>query len=374
MRRRGTRIVRLSAAGRRAVPLPMNHPTAAHRRPPPARPTSDGARRPAGAAAASRAGSTGATGERLAESSLQLSGMYCAACAGIIEQALARRRRRASGPRSARRRSAPPCAGTRQRTRPSRLVEAVRARRLRRRARRRRAGARTAPHASTAQALWRLFVAGFCAMQVMMMATPSYVAGPGELAPDLRQLLNWGSWLLALPVLVFSAGPFFSGAWRSLRQRRIGMDVPVALGIAGHLRRQHRRHLRPRRPLRPRGLLRFADDVRQLPARRRASSNCARATARRRRWRARAGAPARDRAGALDADGSVEAVSVQRLRAGRPRARAGGPGLPGRRRAARGRRHAGRRGAAHRRIAAGAPRPAGAARGGRQHQPAARRC
>jgi Cu2+-exporting ATPase len=31
--------------------------------------------------------------------------------------------------------------------------------------------------------------------------------------------------------MVFSAGPFFRGAWRSLRSRRIGMDVPVALGI-----------------------------------------------------------------------------------------------------------------------------------------------
>jgi Cu2+-exporting ATPase len=79
--------------------------------------------------------------------------------------------------------------------------------------------------------VWRLFVAAFCAMQVMMMATPSYVATGNELAPDLRQLLNWGSWLLSLPVMVFAAGPFFTGAWRGLRQRRIGMDVPVALGV-----------------------------------------------------------------------------------------------------------------------------------------------
>ena len=64
-----------------------------------------------------------------------------------------------------------------------------------------------------------------------MMATPSYVAGPGELAPDLWQLLAWGSWLLSLPVLAFSAGPYFSGAWRALRQRRISMEVPVALGL-----------------------------------------------------------------------------------------------------------------------------------------------
>jgi P-type Cu2+ transporter len=81
-------------------------------------------------------------------------------------------------------------------------------------------------------ALWRLFVAAFCAMQVMMLATPAYVSAPGELAADHKQLLDWGSWLLTLPVLCFSAAPFFAGAWRAVRQRRIGMDVPVAIGIA----------------------------------------------------------------------------------------------------------------------------------------------
>ena len=82
------------------------------------------------------------------------------------------------------------------------------------------------------QALWRLFVAGFCAMQVMMFATPSYVASAGELSDEMRQLLNWGSWIVSLPVMVFSAGPYFSGAWHTLRRGHIGMDVPVALGIA----------------------------------------------------------------------------------------------------------------------------------------------
>ncbi len=82
------------------------------------------------------------------------------------------------------------------------------------------------------RALWRLFVAGFLMMQVMMLAAPAYVAGAGELAPDLDRLLRWGSWVLTLPVMVFAAGPFFSGAWRQLRGGRLGMDVPVALGIA----------------------------------------------------------------------------------------------------------------------------------------------
>jgi P-type Cu2+ transporter len=82
------------------------------------------------------------------------------------------------------------------------------------------------------QALWRLFVAGFLMMQVMMLATPAYVAEAGELSSDLDRLLRWGSWVLTLPVMAFAAGPFFSGAWRQLRAGRLGMDVPVTLGIA----------------------------------------------------------------------------------------------------------------------------------------------
>ncbi|HOM13144.1 MAG TPA: cation-translocating P-type ATPase [Rubrivivax sp.] len=174
--------------------------------------------------------STDGGGRRIAESTLRLSGMYCAACAGIIEQAL--------GGVDGVQRATVSAAGQRaavhwdpQRTRPSLLVEAVR-----------RAGYDAAPdvaaparelrRAEGRRALWRLFVAAFCMMQVMMLATPSYVAGPGELAPDLAQLLNWGSWVLSLPVLLFSAGPFFAGLWGSLRSRRIAMDVPVAIGIA----------------------------------------------------------------------------------------------------------------------------------------------
>jgi Cu2+-exporting ATPase len=173
---------------------------------------------------------TGRDGGRVAESTLRLSGMYCAACAGIIEQALAS----VDGVSQATVSAAGQRAAVRwdpQRTRPSQLVEAVR-----------RAGYDAAPDAAaparelrlaeSRRALWRLFVAAFCMMQVMMLATPSYVAKPGELEPDLAQLLNWSSWVLSLPVLLFSAAPFFVGMWHGLRSRRIGMDVPVAIGIA----------------------------------------------------------------------------------------------------------------------------------------------
>ena len=81
-------------------------------------------------------------------------------------------------------------------------------------------------------ALWRWLVAGLCMMQVMMYAWPAYVAGPGEITPDMVQLLRWASWVLSLPVLLFSCAPFFGNAWRDLRRRRISMDLPVALGIS----------------------------------------------------------------------------------------------------------------------------------------------
>lgn len=168
-------------------------------------------------------------GERRAESSLRLGGLHCAACAGLIEAALLR----LEGVEAARVNAAAELAQVcwdPARTRASALVAAVR-----------HAGYDAAPDlAADARALrareqglalWRLFVAAFCAMQVMMFAAPVYFAAPGELAPDLRQLLHWGSWVLTLPVMWFSAAPFFTGAWRALRQRRIGMDVPVALGL-----------------------------------------------------------------------------------------------------------------------------------------------
>jgi Cu2+-exporting ATPase len=80
-------------------------------------------------------------------------------------------------------------------------------------------------------ALWRMLVALLCMMQAMMYAVPRYTAGD-EMPGEIVRLLVWAEMLLTVPVLVFSAGPFFQGAWRDLRGRRIGMDTPVALGIA----------------------------------------------------------------------------------------------------------------------------------------------
>jgi Cu2+-exporting ATPase len=84
----------------------------------------------------------------------------------------------------------------------------------------------------TRQALWRWLVAGLCMMQVMMYAYPAYTAHPGDLSAEMERLLRWASWVLSLPVMLFSCGPFFGNALRDLRRGSISMDLPVAIGIA----------------------------------------------------------------------------------------------------------------------------------------------
>ncbi len=79
--------------------------------------------------------------------------------------------------------------------------------------------------------LWRLAVAGMGMMQVMMYAVPTYLTEDGSMSAGIEGLLRWASLFLTLPVLLYSCAPFLHGARRDLRNRTLGMDVPVALGI-----------------------------------------------------------------------------------------------------------------------------------------------
>ncbi len=77
----------------------------------------------------------------------------------------------------------------------------------------------------------QLFVAGLSMMQVMMYAVPAYISHDGTLEADMAELMRWASLLLTIPAICYSALPFFKGAYASLRQGVLGMDVPVTLGI-----------------------------------------------------------------------------------------------------------------------------------------------
>jgi Cu2+-exporting ATPase len=80
-------------------------------------------------------------------------------------------------------------------------------------------------------ALWRLAVAGLGAMQVMMYAVGLYAGAMQGMEERYRDFLRWVSAVVTAPVLVIAGGPFFTAAWRDLRNRRVGIDVPVALAL-----------------------------------------------------------------------------------------------------------------------------------------------
>lgn len=78
----------------------------------------------------------------------------------------------------------------------------------------------------------RIGVAGFAAGNVMMISISRYLAGYGGMTPALETLFSVLSIVLSVPVLVFSASPWYRSAIGALKFRRINLDVPVALGIS----------------------------------------------------------------------------------------------------------------------------------------------
>ena len=94
-------------------------------------------------------------------------------------------------------------------------------------------------HANEAQqrrasrlAILRTLVAWLAMMQVMMLAWPSYVDPQGLSAAE-RAIFHWASLSITLPTLLFSGWTFIAGSARDWRMRRLGMDVPVVLGLWG---------------------------------------------------------------------------------------------------------------------------------------------
>lgn len=82
------------------------------------------------------------------------------------------------------------------------------------------------------KAILRLGVAGFCFSNIMMLSFPDYLALNGLNESLLHTTFTYLSVALSIPVVIYSAAPFFIQAWKGLRQRFINIDVPIALAIA----------------------------------------------------------------------------------------------------------------------------------------------
>ena len=76
-----------------------------------------------------------------------------------------------------------------------------------------------------------LAVAGFAAMNIMLLSISVWSGNVTDITPETRDFFHWASALIALPAAAYAGQPFFASAWRALRARSVNMDVPISLGI-----------------------------------------------------------------------------------------------------------------------------------------------
>ena len=85
--------------------------------------------------------------------------------------------------------------------------------------------------------LVRLGLAWLAMMQVGMFALPGYLdvkVGPDDSAEVYHWaifLMNWASFVMTVPVVLYSAWPVWTGFAQAVHERRVTMDVPVAISI-----------------------------------------------------------------------------------------------------------------------------------------------
>lgn len=81
--------------------------------------------------------------------------------------------------------------------------------------------------------MFRLALAGLGSMQVMMCAVALYMDFFISVEEEFMVYFKWISLLLSTPIMIYSAQPFYMGAWRSLKQGHLSMDVSVSLALIG---------------------------------------------------------------------------------------------------------------------------------------------
>ncbi len=78
--------------------------------------------------------------------------------------------------------------------------------------------------------IYQLGVAGFCFANIMLLSFPEYL-GLDQLDPMLQQTFRWLNFVLSLPIIMYSAQPFYKAAWKGLTHRFLNIDAPIVLAI-----------------------------------------------------------------------------------------------------------------------------------------------
>lgn len=78
--------------------------------------------------------------------------------------------------------------------------------------------------------VYQLGVAGFAFGNIMLMSFPEYL-GIDASERGLLEIFRWANFALAIPVLLYSALPFYISSWKSLKHKFLNIDAPIALAI-----------------------------------------------------------------------------------------------------------------------------------------------
>ena len=79
--------------------------------------------------------------------------------------------------------------------------------------------------------LLRLGIAGFCFMNIMILAIAEYIDGD-SIDPNILFLFRLISFILASISVCFAAQSFYLNTWRAIKQKLMHLDIPISIAIA----------------------------------------------------------------------------------------------------------------------------------------------
>lgn len=78
--------------------------------------------------------------------------------------------------------------------------------------------------------LYKLGIAGFAFGSIMLWTFPEYL-GIEQDNPEIRTFSSYLSFLVSIPVLLYSANEYLISAYKVIKNKSINLDVPISIGI-----------------------------------------------------------------------------------------------------------------------------------------------
>ncbi|MDP1803107.1 MAG: heavy metal translocating P-type ATPase metal-binding domain-containing protein [Bacteroidota bacterium] len=79
--------------------------------------------------------------------------------------------------------------------------------------------------------IYKIGIVGFCFGNIMLLSFPEYFSLGKIEEKGLVQLFSYLILFLSLPVFFYGASEFFISAWKSIKQKFLNIDAPIALAI-----------------------------------------------------------------------------------------------------------------------------------------------